>query len=179
MRKWSLDSCSPPVLISSTTPFSLLCLRLENIYTKLLVCSRGDLWCGAVSGEENERTVVIEQTSPLNSLFKSNLVLKYDSSFLHVPPGCRCSTLAHNFERYFTFTSGRIPNYSFRGIWSLNRVVISREPKIVLRQTKGQRSKHRPFNSLRWQIYLFNSVVNTKLQNWNIMWKNRTTYIHI
>ena len=109
MRKWSLDSCSPPVLISSTTPFSLLCLRLENIYIKLLFCSRGHLWCRAVSGEENERTVVIEQTSPLNSLLKSNLVLKYHSSFLHVPPGCRCSTLAHNFEssRNFQGAKGR------------------------------------------------------------------------
>ena len=29
--------------------------------------------------------------------------------------------------------------------------------------TKGKRSKRQPFNSFRWPIYVFNSVVNTKL----------------
>ena len=31
------------------------------------------------------------------------------------------------------------------------------------RLTKGERSKRQPLNSLRWSIYVFNSVDNTEL----------------
>ena len=75
-------------------------------------------------------------------------------------------------EQKVIFQIGTLSPHGINERFSFNQVtlVFSTTTPKFLPLSKGQRSKRQFFNSLRWPVYVINSVTNTKLPRYTRRW---------